>query len=703
MALINKIREKSGWAVGAIAIGLLSFMVLGDLLGPNSRLLGNNKVIVGEVAGEEITYQEFEAALDEVKQAYISQSGRQPTENELYALREQAWNQIVFRVAFQKEFDRLGLTVTDDELDDMVRGNNLHPAIKQSFTNPQTGEFDRGMVVNYINSLQNMPPEQRQMWYNFEANLRPDRLRNKYYGLFTQSNYITSAEAARYYEAQNSTASLRYLYVPFSAVPDSGIAVTDAQLRSYLENNKHKYKVEAGRSFEYVTVPATPSAEDSLAYREETSSLVQQFRTAQNDSLFVRANSDSPYNGAYLSVGELPQNLQAKLPLEEGKVYGPFTEGGGITIHKVTDVREGEANAVRASHILIKPEGDTPEAKAAALAKARDILSQIKGGADFAQMAAQHGSDGTASVGGDLGWFTEGRMVPAFESAVFGASGPGLLPNPVETEFGYHIIKVTAPKTNRTYQVATVTRNIASSDATRDEAFRRADVLAGSSRNLESFRENVSKDSSLVRAEARMVGPNDRNVNNLSNARELVRWAYGEKTNVGDVSPVFEIDDQFVVAVLTGKREKGTANLEDVREEVTAAVRNEIKGNQIVERLKGMQGTLDEMATKYGPNAAVRTADGVTLNSVSIPGLGLEPAAVGKVFGLKEGTRSEPFVGQSGVFVVEPTQINRATVSENLAETKTQLAGTRAGRVEGSIYEAIRDKAEIEDNRHRFF
>jgi peptidyl-prolyl cis-trans isomerase D len=703
MALINKIREKSGWAVGAIAIGLLCFMVLGDLLGPNSRLLGNNRVIVGEVAGEEITYQEFERVLEEVKQAYISQSGRQPTDNELYALREQAWNQIIFRVAFQQEFDRLGLVVTDDELDDMVRGNNIHPAIRQSFTNPQTGEFDRAMVVSYLGNLQNMPPEQRVMWYNFEANLRPDRLRNKYYNLFTQSNFITSAEAARYHEAQNSTASMRYLYVPFAALGDSGIAVTDAQLRTYLQNNKHRYQVEAGRSVEYVTIPSAPSTEDTAAYREDINSLIEQLKRTENDSLFVRAHSDAPYSGNYLTVGELPENLQASLPLQQGTVYGPFAEGGMFVAHKITDVRAGDVRSVRASHILIRTEGETPEAKSAALNQAREIIAKIRAGGSFEALAREFGTDGTASVGGDLGWFTEGRMVPAFERAVFGAPGPGLLPAPVETEFGFHVIQVTAPASSQTFQVATLSRSITPSDATRDEAFRRADLLASTSRNIETFRANAEQDAELVRSEARMIGTNDRNVNNLSNARELIRWAYAEKTNVGDVSPVFEIDDQFVVAVLTAKREKGTANLEDVREEVAAAVRNEVKGNRIVERLSGLQGTLDEMATAYGAEATVRTADGVTLNSVNVPGLGLEPEVVGKVFGLQAGNRSAPFVGQSGVFVVEQTQLTPAPAPENLVEVKSQLAGMRTGRVEGSIYEAIREKADIKDNRHRFF
>ncbi|WP_161889659.1 peptidylprolyl isomerase [Pontibacter russatus] len=702
MALINKIREKSGWAVGAIAIGLGVFVVGGDLLGPNSRLLGNDATTVGEIAGEEIDYQEFDAVLQQAKADYESRTGRAANEGELAMLREQAWNQLIFKIALQKEYDRLGITVTDEELADMVQGNNIHPAVKQAFTNPQTGEFDRNQIVQYLQNLDQMGPNARPMWVSFEQSILNDRLQSKYMNLFTKTVYITAAEAKDYYQAQNSTAGMKVLYVPYVSVSDSAVQVTDAQLQDYYDRNKELYKVEEGRSIEFVTVPVTASPEDSSFLSQEISTLAQQFATASNDSAFVNTNSDAPFNGAYRNPGELPQQLASQLPLEEGKVYGPYTENGVLSLFKVSDVKEGSP-AVKASHILIRPESDTPEAKAAARAKAQDVLTQIQKGADFAQMAAQYGTDGTASTGGDLGWFAEGRMVPEFDKAVFAASGPGLLPNLVETEYGYHIVKITAPKTTQTYQIAAVQRPIEASEGTRDAAYAVADELAGTSGSADEFRENAAKNPSLVKEEAIAIGKNNIVVNNLNNARELVRWAYAEDTEIGDVSPVFEIENQFVVATLTGKREKGYAAVGDIRDELTAAVRNEVKGQQIIEKLKGQKGSLDEMAANYGADAVVRTADNVTFASATIPGIGVEPVAVGKAFGMKPGARTAPFEGQGGVLVVELTQLNPAPEISDLSNVKEQMRTARSSQVENNVFEAVKEKADIKDNRVRFF
>jgi len=618
-------------------------------------------------------------------------------------LREQAWNQLIFKIALEKEYKRLGLEVTEEELVDMVQGNNIHPAVMQAFTNPQTGQFDRNQVVQYLQNLDQMGPEARPQWAGFQQGIAADRLQAKYANLLSKSVYITGAEAKNYYNAQNTTAGMKVLFVPYFTLSDSAVQVSDAKLKDYYERNKEQYKVEEGRSIEYVTIPVTASVEDSTYYKEEIATLTQQFASTTNDSAFVNTNSDQPYNGTYQIPGELPEELRKQLPLEEGKVYGPYTSNGALALYKVVDAREGNTSAVRASHILIRPENDTPEAKAAAKAKAENVLSQIKGGADFAQLATQYGSDGTASVGGDLGWFAEGRMVPAFDKAVFSASGTGLLPNLVETEYGYHIIKITAPKTKQQYKVATVQRNLEPSEATRDAAYGIADELAGTSGNTEEFRANVAQNKSLVKEEAANIGKNNVLVNNLNNARELVRWAYAKDTEVGDVSPVFEISDQFVVATITGKREKGYAEIEDIREELTAAVRNEVKAEQIIAKLKGRKGTLDQIAASYGPDAMVRTADNVTFASATIPGIGVEPVAVGKAFGLKPGARTAPFEGQAGVMMVELTQLNKAPEINDFSNVKAQMRNERAGNLESRAFEAIKEKADIKDNRVRFF
>ncbi len=702
MAIINKIREKSGWAVGAIALGLLIFMVLGDLLGPNSRLFGRGNTIVGEIAGEEITIQEFDETLEGIKRNYVAQNGKQPGENEIAPMREQAWNQLIFKVAFQKEFDRIGLDVTEEELVDMVQGNNIHPAIQQSFVNPETKQFDRAAVIDYLQKLDKAPAEQQAAWAQFEQGLGPDRMRIKYDNLIKKSTYVTTQEAKNFNAEQNSQVSIKYLFVPYFTLSDSAFAVTDDQLKDYLNKNKDKYKAEATRSIEYVTIPVRPSAEDAKMAQEDVNSLAQQFRTSGNDSAFVATNSETPFNGAYMNIGELPEKLKGQ-NLTEGTVYGPFEENGAYTMHKVVDVKDGGTASVRASHILFKPAAETPEGKEEAKKKALGVLNQIKGGADFAAMARQHGSDGTAPQGGDLGWFRQGNMVPEFDKAVFGASGPGLLPNLVETNFGYHIVKVTEPKTTRSYKIATVTRNVSSSDDTRDLAYRKADELAGTSTSPEEFKANIEKDKSLVKAEAKGITTSSRFVNNLQNAREIVRWAFREDTKVGAVSPAFEIDDQFVVAVLTGKTEKGEVNVESRREELTAAVRNELKAKQIAEKLKAGNGTLEQIAQKYGAEAQVRNADNVNFANGSIDGVGVEPIVVGKIFGLKPGKRTDAINGQAGVIIAELQNVTPATAPADLASLKKQIESGRAGRIENNVYEAIKASADIKDSRVKFF
>ncbi|MDX5346811.1 MAG: peptidylprolyl isomerase, partial [Hymenobacteraceae bacterium] len=239
----------------------------------------------------------------------------------------------------------------------------------------------------------------------------------------------------------------------------------------------------------------------------------------------------------------------------------------------------------------------------------------------------------------------------------------------------------------------------------RDAAFRKADELAGTSSSLDEFRENVAKDNTIAKLEAKDIRNNAQNVNNLTGARELVRWAYSEKTNVGDVSPVFEVGDQFVVAVLTNKREKGYPAVADIREELTAAVRQEEKAKTIVGKLSGINGSLDEIAGKYGADAQVRTADEVVFANPFIPNLGMEPEAVGKTFGLKQGARTAPFDGQSGVLMVELLNLNKAAEpnQSNLVTLQQQIQGNVASKTENNVFEAIKENADIKDNRVRFF
>ena len=711
MALINTIREKSGVAVGAVAVGMLLFIVGGDLIGGRNRLFGRDGNVVGTVNGEKIELPEFTAALEQAKQNFASQQGRQPDEQATGYLRDQVWNQLLYKRAFQPEIDKLGLSVSDAELVDLVQGDNISPAIKQAFTDPKTGQLDRARLTEYLKNLDKLPPEAQAAFHNFEASLRDfDRPVNKYNALLKNSVYVTSAEAKIYDVAQNAKANFRYLFVPYTSLSDSAFKPTDAQLQDYLDRHKGRYKVEDGRTVEYIIVPEVATAQDSAELRKSMDALAQQFRTAPNDSLFVRSNSDQPYNHAYRSPADLPEKLRQQLPLTTGQVYGPYVEGNTLALYKVTGEKAGTKPAARASHILIKPEGQnpTPEAKAAAKAKAQDILNKIKAGADFGAMARQFGTDGTKDQGGDLGWFDESRMVPAFSKAVFAASGPGLLPTLVETNFGYHIVKVTAPKTTKTYQVAAVVKTVQPSDATREAAFGKAEQLVADAGSLDAFRQLPTKDKTLQKQEAKFVARDAQTLNNLPGTREIVRWAYGfgpdggAETKVGDVRK-FDIGDQHIIAALVDTRTKGTATLESVRAELTAATRNELKAKQLISKLQGKTGSLEDLAKVAGTGAQVQTAQGVAQGQGTIPGVGFEPDAVGRAFGLKAGQKSAPIEGEQGVLVVEATGVTPPATPGDLKALRQQLAQQRQQRQDGLIYEAIKAQAKVQDNRSKFF
>ncbi len=704
MAIINKIREKSGLAVGVVAVGLILFLVGGDLLGPNSMLLGNRTPYVGEIAGEKITLAEYQEQVERIKYDYAMNTGRTPSEAEMGSIREQAWNQLIFDRAFQKEYAKLGLAVTADEKVDMVQGNNIHPAVRSSFTNPETGEFDVEQVRNFLRNLPQMPPQQQDMWLNFEAKLPEDRLRTKYENLFTKTTYVTKAEAEREYRAQNVKADFSYVYIPYTSVPDSAVNVTDSQLKDYLNRNSARYRVEDTRTFDYVVFSVQPSSEDSLYYREELDNMVSQFRAAENDSAFARSNSDQFIAPSVVSPGELPEDLTANLNnLAKGQVYGPFAEGNTLTLYKISDIRTDGPMSARASHILFKPANETPEAKAEALAQARKVLNEIKGGASFEEMARVHGTDGTAPRGGDLGWFSEGRMVKPFEDAIFKSNRTGLLPEPVETNFGYHLIKITEPKTSVKYEVATIQRNLAAGDAARDEVFRTADQFASTAGNKAEFEQNLNKFPGGVRFTADRVAKNANSVNNLADARELIRWSFND-ASIGSVSRVFEIGDDYVVAVLTDKTEKGTAQLSDVRDQVYAQVVNKAKAEVIINRLKSTQGaSVQEIGTNYGPEAVVNNSPEVTLTSNALTGIGFDPAVVGRGFGLKPGQRSAPFAAENGVVIIEATNITDAPAIADYAQYRNQVNQRIAGRVPFSIVEAVKEKSDIRDNRVKYY
>lgn len=704
MALIGTLRTKmTKFVVGFIAISMAAFIVGSDLLTPGGQwsLLGDDNT-VGEIAGNTVTFEEFQAAIQERENNYILNFGRQPGEGEMVTLRQQAWDLLISRNAIQPQYEKLGLQVSADEVWDIIQGKNIDEGIKNSFLD-SAGNFDRNKLIQYLQSLESMPAtsEPRIRWDIFKRDLAPGRERIKYENLLLKSSYVTQAEAEREYHVQNDVAEVKYLFVPFFAIKDS-MAVTDSDLKAYYQQNKHKYKTEETRGVSYVTFPVTATAEDSAAIKLEFEKVVNDFKVTTGDSTFASLNTDgdSPYTK--YTLANLPAYLESDVQiLAPGYLKGIFLDGNAYKAVKVVKLGVDTSYNARASHILIRWDDASDAGKKAAKEKARKILNEIKAGADFAAKAREFGTDGTASRGGDLGWFPTGQMVKPFEKAVFDARKPGLLPDVVETDFGYHIIEVTNTKDNRYFMIATVEREIGPSDETRNEAYRQADEFAAELSGLEDFTTRAAEKNLKIEV-AQNVGTNDRAINNIGQARQVVTWAFRD-AKVGKVSEVFDVESQYLVAVISSKKEKGFKSLDDVKAEITPLVQNQKKGEKIIEQLSGKTGTLEELAKLFGSDASVNTSSDLKLNSSNLAAVGFDPVAIGKAFAVEKGKRGEPFAGENGVVLVENINKTEAPSINDFSIFGNQLKQTMDNRGGFQIAEALKEGAKIEDKRYRFY
>lgn len=700
MAFIGRLREKMGAWVAVFVFVAIGLFILGDLFSSNSMLFNRNDV--GEIAGHTISLEEFQQAVKEREASYILNFNRQPGEREMITLRQQAWEMLILKYAIQPQYEKVGLRVTDDEVVDMITGKNVDEAIRQSFINQQTGEFDRAALGTYINQIKAMPvgSEPRVRWEIFERELRPARERIKYENLLIKSAYVTTAQAELEYHMQNDVAEVRYLYVPYFSVSDTAVSISDSELRNYYNKNKEKFRAEHTRDLKYVTFPVVPSSTDTLEVKDEITRMAAELKAAENDSVYASVNSDNRDAYGRYTKANLPSYLKPS-DLTEGNVIGPFIEGSSFMVVKVSAIGKDTTYQARASHILIRWDDSSDAAKKAAREKARKILNDIKGGADFATMAREHGTDGTAMQGGDLGWFGKGAMVKPFENAVFSATKAGVLSDVVETEFGYHIINVTEPKDNTYYKLAIIEREITPGDATINETLRRAELFASDLSGVKAFEERAAKEGLQVQ-EAKGLGVADRRVGTLGEARSIVTWLFREASE-GKVSDAFDLTDQYVVAVMTGEVEKGYKPLDLVKEEIRPIVMKEKKGQVIGEKLRSLSGSLDEIAKAYGKDASVYTSSSLKLNSNNLPFVGFEPVVVGRAFSLENEQRSSPVSGENGVVILEMIAKTIAPAIGDYSYYKNQLEQT-AGRTNSfNIAEAIKDAAGIEDKRYKFY
>lgn len=701
MSVLAKIREKSGLLLLVIG-GALVLFIAGDLLTSNTSVFNRTATDVGEVAGRRITGEEFEFRVAKAEENYRLNTGQQTIDEGLKdMLRQQTWNQMLNEIIMDAEYKELGIVVSPQELYDMVRGNDPHPSVKQAFTNPQTGVYDPTAVLNFLKNMENDESgATKARWVEFEASIKRERLNEKYNNLITKGLYVPTTFAKLDYDAKNRLANVKYVAKRYNTIADSTIVLTDADLQKYYKEHLYEFEQEASRKIEYVVFDVFPSQADDQKVLEDISAIKAEFAQTEDDTAFIAANSDLPLNGAKFSRTQLAADMEeAVFANGKGYVHGPYKEGNLYKLAKVIDVQTS-SDSVKARHILIKINNNDT---ASAQAKADSLKNLIKKGRKFEDLAKEFSEDpGSGANGGDLGWFTEGTMVKPFNDACFNGK-KGDMPI-VTSQFGIHLIEIldkTAPAQKAT--LLYVEKEVEPSSKTAQEVYIKASEFVSKANNKETF-DKTAEEMGIVKRVAENIKEVDRNIVGMNNTKEIIRWVYNDKTKEGNVSKPFEIENKFIVAILSEIREKGYATLEQVKPQVEIGARRDKKAEIFINEMnQAMAGgaNVDAIASKL--NTAVETADNVNFAAFAIPGMGREPRVLGTIFATPQGATSKPIKGETGVFIVSPQSFTEPAQVSDYSPYKLQLSGALTNRAAGEVFEALKDKANVIDNRGKFY
>jgi len=693
------LRDRMG-KILAFFIGFALFaFIISEVVRSGGSFFRDDRNLLGEVAGEKVAYDEFTKRVDQNSAQFRQQSGQGNLSPQITAyIQENTWNQYVSQLILNKEVEKVGLAVGDDETKAMISGNNPNPQIIQAFGDPKTGTVDKTKLNNFLNQLPTLSADVKQQWSDFVVQMIQSKLSEKYISAVTNGLYVNSLEAKDDYEAKNKLANFKYVTLDYASVPDSKITVSDGDYQDYYNEHKSEFKNPTEtRTFDYVSFNASPSKDDSVAIKKQADKLAVDFKASTNDSLFVQINAETKAPITFQHKGKLDPKVDSIMfSSPNGFVYGPYLSNGSYKIAKLVDAHT-EPDSVKARHILID---DKTIGLEKAMAKADSIKKLLQGGKSFADLANMYSIDKNSAVkGGDLGTFARGVMIPAFEDAVF--SGKKGEIKVVPTQFGVHVIEIEDQKgSSKVAKIAVVDVPLKASSATQTVAYSKAQGFLGSL-TKDNFDEEAKKAGVAKRTAADVSGTAGA-VQGIENAREIVRWAYGAK--VGDFSDkVYTSGDQYIVASLAEIKPKGILPLDAVKKQIEPLVKNHVKAKMLTEKFESALGggsNLDQVAQKVG--SKVLPIQNIVFANPVIPGASAEYKVIGAVFGSQPNKVSKPIEGQMGVFVFSLDSFTNPAPLTNAIREKQQLGQAILQRADAQIFDALKDKADVKDYRAKF-
>ncbi|MEZ4787404.1 MAG: peptidylprolyl isomerase [Flavobacterium haoranii] len=697
MAVLGKIRQKTGLLIFLIALALILFLVQDAF---QNGFFGSNANNIGTVNGTDIDAQEFMRKVAQVEKQNQNTTNTQAINS--------VWEQEVRNILLGEEIEKLGLGIADDQVINEIKKN---PYFSQ---NPQflnaAGQFDENKFKEFVKSIKNDPNQDRWLeWKNFENEVVTSSVQNMYYNMLKGGVYTTKAEGQFKYVAENRKVDFDYVTVPYTTINDDEVKVSDDEIIAFMKKTPKKFKSENTRSIEYVLFDNKPSDADEkdmekamndvmfgkveFNSKTNTNDTIAPFKDITNVAEYVNKNSDIKFDSTYVTKKDLPLEFQEQLfNLSTGEVFGPYANNGYQNVSKMVG-RKSNASA-KASHILIAyagaPQASVTRTKDEAQALANELLAKAKANPDdFGKLALENSDDpGSKNNNGEYDNIAPGQMVPQFNDFVFN-NAPGTI-GLVETDYGFHVIKVM--QKYDAVLLATVAKRVEPSEATIDANYSKAVKFEADAAGKDLAELAKTVNANVVPSTNFKV--TDEYIAGLGAQRAIVLWAFNEDTEVGDVKR-FEVPQGYVIAKMTTKNDTGLLSVDIARQSVGVTLMNEKKAVKIHEKMKG--NSLEEVAKATG--GSVIPATDVILANSAIPNVGQEPKVVGTAFNLASGKVSGLIDGNTGVFMIKAKAVKNETAAPNYNSQVAQENMQQQNSAQMRAYQALKEKANIEDNR----
>ncbi|MDO5523237.1 MAG: SurA N-terminal domain-containing protein [Bacteroidia bacterium] len=711
MATLQKIRDKGVLLVTIIGIALLAF-ILGDLLTSGNTLFMRSRDKAFVVNRQIISTQEYADRITEWESFQKMVSGQTSLdENTTQQIREAVYDQMVRERMLDNQAAKLGLTVSKEEINDLVHGEAISPLLQQLpfFLDPQTGMFDREGLVQFLSTVntpvESLQPEERavveqyrQIWLFIENMIKYQRLQEKYTSLLTGAVLVNDVEAKNTFELSQQSADVAYVMKSYFTIPDSAVTVTDQEIRSFYDKNKDAYRMDVPMAkLTYFTKEIIPSDEDFAEIEAQSNEAYRRLVETDNPAAVVADYSDMPFRDIYLAANSLTEGQQNFVESASvSEIKGPVREGDSYNIYKLID-RTMAPDSVHLRMMAI-PDASMMGQDSIVTHFVDSIYNEITGGLSFAEVA---NSLNPQSNGGDVGWAREVDLVqvgPEMVQAVF--SAPVGQPQRIKIPGQQVIFQVeerTAPV--QKFKIATIHMPVIVSEKTSNNVDNELNQFVSDPNVSKNFNELATEKGYAVMPDAR-VSANDFTLMQIPGTRQVVTWAVNE-SKMGTVRK-FDITNMRVIARVDRVYPAGTAPLSEVSSSIRARLVNDKKAEQVISDLSAKNLTgLDAYAAEMQSN--VDTVKFVNFSTQNISGLGFEPAlnAISAFAPLNSITA--PVRGNMGVYVANVLNRTQGTEEYNADEQKTMMQSNNAYVLQMQAMEMLKRKLKVEDNRYVFF